>query len=162
MRTRNEAIKNKWLQWGSKRKAYIGLIKTQIASNLLKKLAGKRLICFCTNIEQAEYLGKENAVHSKKRDSQDIIQKFNKKEIDSLFAVGMLQEGVNLTDIEVGVIVQLDGEERSFIQRFGRTLRSDSPVQYIIYIKGTRDEEYLKNALENIDEKYIRKDEVHN
>ena len=68
----------------------------------------------------------------------------------------MLQEGVNLTDIEVGVIIQLDGEERSFIQRFGRTLRSDSPVQYIIYYKGTRDEEYLNNALENIDKKYIK------
>ena len=162
MMTRNEAIKNKWLQWGSRRKTYIGELKTEYAKSLVSKQKGKRFICFCTNIEQAEYLGGENAVHSKKKDSQEIIRKFNEKEISSLFAVGMLQEGVNLTDIQVGIIVQLDGEERSFIQRFGRTLRSDSPLQYIIYIKGTRDEEYLKNALENIDQKYIKKDEVHN
>ena len=67
----------------------------------------------------------------------------------------MLQEGMNLTDIQVGVIIQLDGEERAFIQKFGRTLRAESPEQYIIYYKGTRDEEYLKKALESIDEKYI-------
>lgn len=162
MYSRNEAIKNKWLQWGSKRKAYIGSLKTEVARKLLEGLKEKRLICFCTNIEQAEYLGKENAVHSKKKNSQDIIQKFNDKEINSLYAVGMLQEGVNLSDIQVGVIIQLDGEERSFIQRFGRTLRADTPEQYIIYFRGTRDEQYLKNALENIDEKYIKKDEVHN
>jgi superfamily II DNA or RNA helicase len=68
----------------------------------------------------------------------------------------MLQEGVNLTGIEAGVIIQLDGEERAFIQKFGRTLRADSPEQYIIYFKGTRDEEYLNNALESIDKNYIK------
>lgn len=155
MSCRNEAIKNKWLQCGSKRKLYLGLLKTAIASRLIYKLKDKRLICFCTNIEQAEFLGGDNAVHSKKK-SQEIINKFNNKEIDSLFAVGMLQEGVNLTDIEAGIIVQLDGEERAFIQKFGRTLRADSPEQYIIYFKATRDEEYLKKALENIDTKYIK------
>lgn len=156
MNTRNEIIKNKWLQCGSKRKTFLGSIKLSVAYNLLQKLKDKRFICFCTNIEQAEYLGGENAVHSKRRDNAGIIQKFNDKEINSLYAVGMLQEGVNLNDIDAGIIIQLDGEERSFIQRFGRTLRADSPEQYIIYYKATRDEEYLKNALENIDKKYIK------
>ena len=156
MNTRNEIIKNKWLQFGSKRKVYLGSIKLSVAYDLLQRLKDKRFICFCTNIEQAEYLGGENAVHSKRRDNADVIQKFNDKEINSLYAVGMLQEGVNLNNIDAGVIIQLDGEERSFIQRFGRTLRADSPEQYIIYYKATRDEEYLKNALENIDKKYIK------
>ena len=156
MINRNERLKNLWLQWGSKRKTYLGSLKTEFAKSLISEQKGKRFICFCTNIDQAEYLGGENSVHSKKKNCQEIINKFNEKQINSLFAVGMLQEGVNLTGIEVGVIVQLDGEERSFIQRFGRTLRSDSPVQYIIYYKGTRDEEYLSKALENIDKKYIK------
>lgn len=156
MATRNQAIKNKWLQCGSKRKIYLGLLKTTVAKTLLEQVKDKRFICFCTNIEQAEFLGGENAVHSKKRNSLEIVQNFNDKKINNLFAVGMLQEGVNLNDIEVGIIVQLDGEERSFIQRFGRTLRAESPEQYIIYYKDTRDAEYLKNALEGIDIKYIR------
>lgn len=160
MNCRNEIIKNKWLQFGSQRKTFLGLQKTIVAMKLLARLEGKRYICFCTNIEQAEYLGGDNAVHSKKKGSLKIIQSFNNKEIDSLFAVGMLQEGVNLTDIEAGVIIQLDGEERAFIQKFGRTLRADSPEQYIIYFRATRDEEYLNNALESIDKNYIREYEI--
>lgn len=160
MFTRNEAIKNKWLQYGSKRKVYLGLQKTNVAYNLIEKQKNKRFICFCTNIEQAELLGGNHAVHSKKKNSINIIQKFNDKEISSLFAVGMLQEGVNLSDIQVGIIIQLDGEERAFIQKFGRTLRADSPVQYIIYFKGTRDEEYLRNALDSIDKRYIEELEL--
>lgn len=160
MSCRNEAIKNKWLQCGSKRKSFLGLQKTEVAERLLKKLKDKRYICFCTNIEQAEALGGANAVHSKKKNSLGIIQDFNGERIANLFAVGMLQEGVNLTGIEAGVIIQLDGEERAFIQKFGRTLRADSPEQYIIYFKATRDEEYLNNALESIDKNYIREYEI--
>ena len=68
----------------------------------------------------------------------------------------MLQEGQNLNDIEVGIIIQLDGQERSFIQKFGRSLRAEDPTQYIFYYKNTRDTEYLQNALEGIDESYIQ------
>ena len=160
MSCRNEAIKNKWLQWGSRRKTFLGLEKTAIAAQLLQKIGDKRLICFCTNIAQADMLGQETSVHSQKKDSLNIIQKFNNGEINSLYAVGMLQEGVNLTGIEAGVIIQLDGEERAFIQKFGRTLRADSPEQYIIYFRATRDEEYLQNALESIDKNYIREYEI--
>lgn len=153
---RNEAIKNKWLQCGSKRKMYLGLLKTEAAKQLLKKISKKRYVCFCTNIEQAELLGGNNAIHSKKKDNLKIVEEFNNKSRSNIFAVGMLQEGMNLTDIQVGVIIQLDGEERAFIQKFGRTLRADSPVQYILYYKGTRDEEYLEKALESIDKSYIQ------
>ena len=160
MSCRNEAIKNKWLQWGSRRKIFLGLEKTAIAAQLLQKIGDKRLICFCTNIAQADMLSQETSVHSQKKDSLNIIQKFNNGEINSLYAVGMLQEGVNLTGIEAGIIIQLDGEERAFIQKFGRTLRADSPEQYIIYFRATRDEEYLQNALESIDKNYIREYEI--
>lgn len=155
MFSRNEILKNKWLQCGNKRKQYLGLLKTPIAKSLLEDIKDKRFICFCTNIQQSEALGGVNAIHSKKKNSLEIIKKFNNKEINNLFAVGMLQEGMNLNDIQVGVIIQLDGEERAFIQKFGRTLRAESPVQYIIYYKNTRDEEYLKTAISNIDDKYV-------
>lgn len=155
MMTRNEIIKNKWLQCGTKRKRFLGELKTDIVKTLIDKVKNKRFICFCTSIEQAEKLGGGNSIHSKNKNTPQIIQKFNDKEISNLFAVGMLQEGQNLTDIEVGIIVQLDGEERAFIQKFGRTLRADSPVQYIVYYRNTRDEEYLNKAIESINKEYI-------
>ena len=154
-RTRQEFIKNKWLQVGSKRKRFLGESKTDAVRLLLHKIRDKRFICFCTSIEQAELLGGKNAIHSKKDNSFDIIDDFNTKKIDNLFAVGMLQEGQNLTDIEAGVIVQLDGQERAFVQKFGRSLRATDPVQFIFYYKNTRDTEYLENVLEGINEEYI-------
>lgn len=154
-RTRQEFIKNKWLQVGSKRKRFLGESKTDAVRLLLHKIRDKRFICFCTSIEQAELLGGKNAIHSKKDNSFDIIDDFNTKKIDNLFAVGMLQEGQNLTDIEAGVIVQLDGQERAFVQKFGRSLRATDPVQFIFYYKDTRDTEYLENVLEGINEEYI-------
>lgn len=155
-RNRNEAVKNKWLQLGSQRKRFMSELKTPIVKKFLNFVTNSRYICFCGSIEQADILGKNNSIHSKKDNSAEIIDKFNNKEINNLFAVGMLQEGQNLNGIEVGIIVQLDGQERSFIQKFGRSLRAEDPVQYIFYYKNTRDTEYLQNALEGIDKNYIQ------
>lgn len=155
LRARQEFAKNKWLQAGSKRKRFLGECKIKEVYSLLPKLHKKRFICFCSSIEQAKLLGGKNAIHSQRDDTLNVIEAFNNKKINNLFAVGMLQEGQNLTDIEAGIIVQLDGQERSFVQKFGRTLRADSPLQFIFYYKGTRDEEYLKSIVEGIDEDYI-------
>lgn len=93
MRSRQEYMKNKWLRVGSERKRFLGECKTETARLLLYKLRTKRFICFCSSIEQTESLGGKNAIHSKNKDSLKIIDSFNNKEIDNLFAVGMLQEG---------------------------------------------------------------------
>ena len=155
MNSRQEFIKNKWLQIGMQRKRFLGETKTLHVKKLLKHLKDKRFICFCTSIQQAEELGKKNAIHSKVKGSEDLIKKFNNKEIDTLYAVGMLQEGQNLTDIEAGIIIQLDGSERPIIQKLGRALRAEDPHQYIFYYKNTRDQEYLDKILEDFNSDYI-------
>lgn len=155
MRSRQDYLKVKWLLTGSERKRFLGNSKTEEVKPLLATLEDKRFICFCASIEQAEVLGGDMCIHSDKKDSQSIIKQFNNKEIDSLYAVNMLQEGQNLEDIQAGVIIQLDGQERAFIQKFGRTLRADSPEQYIFYFKHTRDEEYLVKALADINPEFI-------
>lgn len=153
----NERLKNMWLQWGSRRKRFLGELKTTRALELINGLrdSNRRFICFCSSIEQAHALGGERAVHSQNKNSPAVIQSFNDRKIDEIFAVGMLVEGVTLTDIEAGIIVQLDGNERQFIQKSGRMYRSDNPLIYIFYYKGTRDEEYLQKALEGINEEYV-------
>lgn len=153
----NERLKNMWLQWGSKRKRFLGELKTRKAYELIQKLREekKRFICFCSSIDQAHALGGERAVHSKNANSPAVIKAFNDRRTSEIFAVGMLVEGVTLTDIETGIIVQLDGNERQFIQKSGRMYRSENPLIYIFYYKGTRDEEYLQKALEGINEEYV-------
>ena len=155
-RTNNQGIRNKWLQMGSQRKRFLGDMKTEVAREVLKSIEGKRFICFCSSIEQANELGNGNAIHSKKDDPAMTIEQFNTGQIDSLFAVGMIKEGQNLTDIEAGVIIQLDGTERQFIQKFGRSLRAKDPIQYIFYYEHTRDQEYLDKILEEVDNKYVQ------
>lgn len=154
-RTRNEGVKNKWLQFGSERKRYLGSLKDQKAQEVLDLIKDKRYICFCSSIEQAEKLGGDNSIHSKKKGALNTIEDFNNKEIDNLFAIGMIQEGQNLVDIEVGVIIQLDGQERAFVQKSGRAMRAEEPLLFILYYRDTRDEEYLQKALEGINPDYI-------
>jgi superfamily II DNA or RNA helicase len=103
-----------------------------------------------------------NAISSKKGDrkNQYIINSFNSKRINNIYAVGMITEGMNLTDIQVGIITQLDGKERLFIQKFGRAMRAEDPVAFIFYYKNTQDENYLKKALENIDPKFVKYTDV--
>ena len=153
----NEMLKNMWLNAGSARKRFLGEYKTEKAKRLLESIDFylKRILCFCASIEQAEILGKNNSIHSRNADSSEIIDRFNRKEISRLFAIGMLQEGVTLSDIDIGVIIQLDGNSRGFIQKTGRMLRSINPVIYIFCIKDTQDTVYLNKALENINLKYI-------
>lgn len=153
---RNEAIKNKWLQYGLKRKVFLGSLKTGKARQLINSFGDKKFICFCTNVEQAIELGGENAIHYKNKETAEVISSFNEDERKALFAVGMLQEGQNLTNIEIGVIIQLDGKERPFIQKFGRSMRAEDPVQYIFYFRDTKDEEYLNNVMEGINKDYIK------
>lgn len=157
--TNNPGLRNKWMQLALERKRFLGEMKTHVVNDFLNTIEGIRYICFCTSIEQADFLNKKRAIHSKMDNPELIINNFNEKKISSIFAVGMIKEGQNLTDIEAGVMIQLDGVIRPFIQKFGRSLRAENPVQYIFYYTNTRDEEYLNEVLKEIDNKYIHKDE---
>ena len=144
------------LREGLARKVFISKIKTDKAKEIIKRLKGKRFICFCGSIKQCEEIG-TNLIHSKidKKIREQLIAKFNNEEIDELYAVDMLQESMNLNKINAGIIVQLDNGERTAVQMIGRVLRSIAPEVYILMAKGTQDEQYMKTALQSIDSKYI-------
>ena len=155
--TGQKYYKNLWMNEGSARKRFLGEIKTAAAKEFIKdNLEGKRYICFCTSIKQVKELGGNTCIHSKMSDTQSVIDGFNSGKTSSLYAVGMLQEGQNLTGIEAELIIQLDGKERSFIQKSGRAMRAESPLIYIMYCRNTQDEVYLKNVIDNIELKYIK------
>ena len=159
--SRNQFHHNIWVNLGSQRKRFLGELKTEAVYRLTDRLAYKRYVCFCASIAQATMLS-NNAISSKKGDrkNQYIINSFNSKRINNIYAVGMITEGMNLTDIQVGIITQLDGKERLFIQKFGRAMRAEDPVAFIFYYKNTQDENYLKKALENIDPKFVKYTDV--
>ena len=160
--TNLDFYRNYWMKYATMRKRFIGEWKQTFAISIIVKLLEKRFICFCASIAQASELVKignySGIIHSKmtNKHNTDIIEKFNNNELMHLFAVNMLKEGQNLNNIESGIIIQLDGEIRTFIQRFGRVLRAESPEQYILYVKDTQDEKYKNESLAGIDSKYVK------
>lgn len=153
--------RNKYLNLATQRKKFLGKVKGRHVQQIVEKFRSdnKRFICFTGSVEQAISLGSNAAIHSKNRKekNQSIIDCFNRKECSELFAVKMLRESVNLTDIEKGVITQLDSEIGSFYQMLGRALRHEFPEMHIFVIEKTKDVSYLNNALVNFDNKYVTK-----
>lgn len=157
-----EGDKFKMLQAGLERKRLLGELKVPYVSYLLDKIWDKRYICFCPTIEIARQLYALHptgsaCINSKESSkwNEENLAAFNNGDKDHLFVVGMLTEGTNLQDIEAGVLIQLDKKERTMIQKFGRTLRSDHPKMYFFRFLDTVDDNLVKNIAWNIDSKYL-------
>lgn len=154
----SEFNKLAWLRTANERKKFLGNYKTIAAKRLLVILRDKRLICFTTDIKQSELISNGLSIHSKKskKTIEKLISDFNEGETNKIFATGMLKEGINLNNIQAGIIIQLDNVERYFSQTHGRVLRSKYPEQYVLYVKNTQDEVYVKTALENFNLDYVK------
>lgn len=63
----------------------------------------------------------------------DILRGFSEGKIDMLFAMKMLDEGVDVPRAEIGIFASSTGNPRQFIQRRGRLLRkhNDKPIATI-------------------------------
>lgn len=157
----NEKIKHKnlYLNLGSQRKRFIAQVKTSKSKEIIEQFRANknRFITFTGSIEQSLYLGGNSSVNSKnhKDINKELIDGFNSKMYSELFAVGMLREGMNLTDIEKGLIIQLDSTIGSFFQMMGRMLRHQFPEIHMIKLEGTQDEKYFEKAMADFDEKYV-------
>ena len=151
--------RNKYLNIASNRKKFIAEVKTQNVKDLVKefRLDSLRFICFTGSIKQVKELGSISAVHSKNKNevNQNLIDCFNSLECSELFAVNMLREGVNLTNIERGIITQLDSGIGSFFQMLGRCLRHEFPEMHLLVVQDTQDVVYFNKSMNNFNEEFI-------
>lgn len=154
----NKFLKMRMLRAGNERKRFLGSRKDQAILRICQELdkKGKRYICFCSSIKQAETLGGDNAYTSKSPKSMEHLRRFNNHEINSLFVVGKLIEGQNLNDIECGIIGQLGGTQRITVQELGRVFRSKKPVVYIPVFDESKDDSFLYTLTASIPEEYIK------
>ena len=157
IKTKDENLWRRVKMLGNQRKSWLASIKTQLVRELIKKLHGKRVVVFANDILQAEMFD-VNAVHSKNKRGQLIIEEFNTYKRDLLVSVRQLQESMNLVEPEVGIIVQLNNSKESGKkqvsiknqQSLGRILRHVSPTLYLFVFKNTQDEVYLNKFMESI------------
>lgn len=125
---------------------------TEILNNIHKS---KRVLVFCSNIKQAEALGIPT-FHSKTDKTN--YYKFNNKEINRLAVVKAINEGDNMTDVDIALIVQVDSKSRNYIQRQGRALRwrkgHESKI-IVIYSENTVDENWVIKSIKELDKEII-------
>lgn len=154
-KSHNPIMKRSWLFQAGKRLEFLANCKLGIVNDILMKLAKERTITFCKTIEQAEMLGK-NCIHSQNKKADDIYEKFNKKKINHITAVNILNENANLVDCKYAVFCNLSSSERIYLQRIGRSLRHKSPVIILPYFQGTREQEVVEKMTEGFNKDYIK------
>ena len=144
----SETFKNMYLRKSGERLKWLSEQKEEIVKHILKHIKGKRSLTFCKDIAQTEELG-SYCINSKNKVSDLILNDFNKGKIKHITACNMLDEGVNLTNCQIGVYAALNSSERMIIQKMGRLLRHKNPIIIIPYFKNTRDEEIVLKMCEN-------------
>ena len=74
------------------------------------------------------------------------------EKISKLSCVGALNEGMNIKNVDTGIIVQVNSNDLNLVQRLGRLIRKrpgHEAILYIICCKDTQDEVWLKESLKN-------------
>lgn len=119
----------------------------EITSKLPKD---KRYIVFCGSIAQANNLSK-HVYHSKSGDKW--LKNFKNGEINDLYVINKIDEGVNLENIDGIIVVQSNSKSRKFIQRSGRALRfrkGHKAFLWLIRCKDTVDEKWVNISVNEI------------
>lgn len=145
---RSQMARNKWLRLCADRLKWLSDKKVKYLHQLLPTLLKYRTLTFCNSIEQTELLG-EYCINSKNVNSIQYLEDFNSGKIDHITACSMLNEGMNLTNCQVGIYANLNSSETIIKQRMGRLLRHPNPVIIVPYYKDTREEELVKTMLED-------------
>lgn len=135
------------LRKGNERKAFFNKVKLRLLDTIVNHTQNKKRIFFFGNIQDCP--SHLNMYSSKNSYSKEHFINFIDNTDNTLSTVEMITRGINLPEIEVGVLMSLQKSKGNTLQKLGRLLRSDDPVIYIPYVKKTNDEKTLRNFLED-------------
>lgn len=148
-----------YLNLSFKRKELVCLAeeRTACAANLIKRIGtGQKILVFGERIGQAEELyrlletdfpGKTGRYHSKmgRTANQNALERFRNGEIRILIACRALDEGVDIPDASVGIILSGTSVQRQRIQRLGRIIRKaeekDRALLYYLHVSDSMEEQ---------------------
>tara|TARA_R100001463_G_scaffold25650_2_gene60621 strand:- start:7062 stop:8210 length:1149 start_codon:yes stop_codon:yes gene_type:complete len=96
------------------------------------------------------------AYHSKKtkKQKENALEAFNNGSKTVLCSTKALNQGFDVPNANMGIICGITSKGLSMIQRVGRLIRFQKGKIgniYILYIQGTQEEKWLKNAVKNLD-----------
>jgi len=145
-----------WIRNVNKRKSMLYNLtsKLKIGKKLIQKFSDKRIISFSQTQEFAERLceyanGHAVPYHSDMTGSQqdEAMRQFREGEVHVLSTARALDQGADLPELNVALILAATSKPLQSIQRMGRVLRKEEGKRAIIvevYAKDTQDEKWLK------------------
>jgi len=153
-----------------KRKEIVYSAKNRIscAEELIKRLPNNRIIVFAERISSVEELygrlkkSEENIragkYHSEMGEEarRIALERYTTGEINILLSCRALDEGLNVPETDIGIIMSSTGSVRQRIQRVGRVLRKTggNPVKSIYYL-------YIGGYFDYIEEREVIPDDNH-
>lgn len=111
--------------------------KIKVVEELLERFKDKKVLIFSryTDIitELSRLLLIPKILHTTPRkERKQILQKFRRGEITKLASAMALDEGVDVPDASVGIIISGTGSNREYVQRLGRILRPKEEKAFLL------------------------------
>jgi superfamily II DNA or RNA helicase len=106
--------------------------------NLIRKHQGDRILVFTQDNEMAYRIGRRFLLpvlthHTKLLEREAFLKAFRTGEYPVIITSKVLNEGVDVPDANVGIIVSGSGSIREHVQRLGRILRARPGKQAMLY-----------------------------
>ncbi len=154
------AITFLWKNMLHERKAYIANHpkKLEIARKIIQNRPTSKIITFSSTIKQAELIGYGITVHSKKTKLQNkiLINDFISKPSGVINTAKSLDEGIDIPDLNVAIILSNTSSKIQKTQRIGRVIRYEENKAAEIFnliLKGTNEENWFQKS--TVNQKFI-------
>jgi len=134
------------LAWMEARKvAFNARAKLMKLKEILAEHRGEKVIIFTENNELVREISKrflipEITYKTPRGERRTIMEMFRRGEVKAIVTSHVLEEGVDVPDASVAVVISGTGSKREFIQRLGRVLRPREGKRAVLYelvTKGT-------------------------
>lgn len=136
--------------------------KKQNLEEILEEHEGDKTIIFCDWIDQGETLSEEYDIpfvsgETDFEDREEYFEKFRNDELKTIIVSRIGDEGLDLPDAEIGIVMSgQGGSRRQATQRAGRVMRPFGDAQvYMIATKGSNEEDFVKQQVELLKEKGV-------
>jgi superfamily II DNA or RNA helicase len=112
--------------------------KLKALEELLKKHKGEKIIVFTRHNDLVYRISRIFLIppityKTPKEERKEILDRFRKQGFRAIVSSQVLDEGIDVPDASVGIIVSGSGSSREFIQRLGRVLRPLKDKKAVLY-----------------------------
>ena len=134
---------------------------------ILNEHKGERIIIFTNDNDLAYQIGREYILpvlthQTKAKERKMMLESFRSGDIDILVTSKVLNEGVDVPEASVGVVVSGSATVREHVQRLGRILRHKQGKRAMLYeLISQNTSEYYVNKRRRMHHAYQRPSEIH-